>query len=275
MKLESTKLRLIVLVAALAILGLLVIRQYLPERSRPSAVVQKGQQYGSYVNTEGEVPGHPERAEENLRLLCRIYSVYLRNHREEYLLKAAKNWEPLIVSVTKDMNTHRDEYREFQGLSLEEQMSNPDTEYSDGYAGKRVSNAFVYAENPTRPDGKPVGGPKPPGTRDVLAQTSIYFHLNGISSEDRHVRTTFNPVGFYLVLWDDCSVERIPYYETLVAPGPTEKGSFRVCFRGQAGTPPGTMTFDEHNAKFMHAKKPLRGKPGIVGMTLSGEVVKK
>ena len=275
MKLISKKLRLIVLLSALSILSVLVVKQYLPQNSGPSALAKRAQQYGSYVNTNGEVPGHPEKAEENLKLLCKIYSTYLQNHREEYLARANKHFEPLILAVTKDLSTHRDEYREFQGISFAEQMSNPDTEYSDGYAGRKVLNAFVYAENPFRPDGKPVGGPKPPGTRDVLAQTSIYFHLNGISSKDGHIPTTVNPVGFYLVLWDDCSVERIPYYDTRMAPSSIEKGSFHVCFRGQAGTPPGTMTFDAYNAKFMRAKKPLRGQPGIVGMTLSGEVVKE
>ena len=275
MKIENQKVRLALLTTAVLALVLLVIRQYRPDKTQMSITPVSAPHSGSWVDTHGAVPGNPEKAEEQLKLLCRIYNTYLSNHREEYLAKAKKGFEPLGLSVIRDMSQHREEYREFQGINFMEAMKNPDVEYSDLPPALRSSeNKFIYGENSYRPDGSPIGSSKLPGTRDVLAQTNIYFHENSNAGTE-WTKTTINPVGFYLVLWDDCTVERIPYYDTLIATGTHEKGTFHTCFRGQAGVPADALSYDEQNAKYLHSKKPIRGKTGIVGLNLNGDEILK
>ena len=80
-----------------------------------------------------------------------------------------------------------------------------------------------------RPNGAPVGSPKPTGTRDVYAYTD-------------------QRSGFYLVLWDNGQVEKVPASEALSVPmyDPIAYGTSaaagtdnrQIAFPGQAGLPP-------------------------------------
>lgn len=92
-----------------------------------------------------------------------------------------------------------------------------------------------------RPNGDPVGGPKPAGTRDPIASTDIHFHRNL-----RHFkgdRTTIKPTGYHMVLWDDGSISRIKYDDILYYR--TGPGEHKTAFPGQAGIPPDAISFDE------------------------------
>ena len=102
------------------------------------------------------------------------------------------------------------------------------------------SQLTVYLLHNKRPDGALTGTAKQTGTRDVFADTDLYVrnHPQGVS-------------GFYLVLWDDGTVGRIPAGEILTVPtydviGPTgateqarHQGEKQVTFPGQAGLPRG------------------------------------
>lgn len=86
-----------------------------------------------------------------------------------------------------------------------------------------------------------MAGPKPADTRDVLAMTDIYFHKN-----TRYPPTgapSWNPVGFFLVLWDDGEVTRVPYDKVLRSNLPG--GAQMYAFPGQAGVPSTAVKFSE------------------------------
>lgn len=97
---------------------------------------------------------------------------------------------------------------------------------------------IAYFLHGRRPGGTPVGTAKRAGTRDVLAYTNLYVR-----------NQSHGPTGFYLVLWDDGTVSRVPASQALAVPaydvigpaGATEvaarQGEKQVAFPGQAGLP--------------------------------------
>ena len=100
--------------------------------------------------------------------------------------------------------------------------------------------SVAYFLHNKRPDGTLKGTAKGAGTRDVFAYTDLYVrnHPKGAA-------------GFYLVLWDDGTVGKVPAgmilavraYDVIGPPGATERarreGEKQVAFPGQAGLPRG------------------------------------
>jgi hypothetical protein len=89
------------------------------------------------------------------------------------------------------------------------------------------------------------------GSREVLAYTSLYYHeqirrFNG-------VKDTIDPVGFYIVVWNDGTVEKMPYDQVLYVKDP-QTGRMYKGFTGQAGTA-NAETFDQHYAGVMREAK--------------------
>ena len=122
-----------------------------------------------------------------------------------------------------------------------------------------TTHASPYVMFAPRLDGRPLGSSKPAGTRDVLASTDMYEHTNW--SHGIPVGHT----GFWLVLWDDGTVARVPGERILYVPrgGLTDKsvtpaivheavrrGGADVTFGfpGQAGLPGDTLTGDQTRA---------------------------
>jgi hypothetical protein len=101
-------------------------------------------------------------------------------------------------------------------------------------SGAALPNFIVYSLYDKRPNGTSVGTAKPAGTRDVFAFTDLYIreHPDGAT-------------GFYLVLWDDGTISRIPAARARRVPvydnmGGSEQESVRdgfkqIAFPGQAG----------------------------------------
>ncbi len=73
-----------------------------------------------------------------------------------------------------------------------------------------------------------------------------------------------NPVGFYVVLWDDGSVEKIPYYQRLYVPKPNSE--WVMAFPGQAGLPKNTLTYDQFYTQVIRFKESPRGSVGGKGV---------
>lgn len=101
-----------------------------------------------------------------------------------------------------------------------------------------VIRIFMHGK---RPDGTRVGSPKRPGTRDVLADTNFFV-------ENRKSAKGWRTVGYYLVLWDDGTLARIPVdkmlrvplYDPIGVPLSKEAASrtpLQLAFPGQAGLP--------------------------------------
>jgi len=135
-------------------------------------------------------------------------------------------------------------------------IDNPDNRFSDIPPIPSTHYLILPAVVGKRPDGTPVGGPKAAGTRDVLAYTDVYFHRNLTARPGGP--TVPHPSGYYLVLWDDGSIDRVDSRGVLAIQSMADNAeairaryhvdtrtpiySVRVAFRGQAGLPAGTAT---------------------------------
>ncbi len=183
-------------------------------------------------DTGGKVPGNPAKAIADMKKFHQAINFYRSRHGGEYPSKAG--------DIVVDMITHNRDYK-----VLPSDFSNPDSKYSDSPAARNSPQAyFPFIVPGKRPDGSPIGGPKPPGTRDVLAYCDLYYHRNiRVFKGDR---TTSNPVGFYIVLWDDGQVEKVPYDRLMFVPkGGGEHG---YAFQGQAGVPTNARTYKDFYA---------------------------
>lgn len=152
-------------------------------------------------------------------------------------------------------------------------LHNPDSKYADAEPARRFPKTFVpYYIPKTRPDGSAIGDPKPTGTRDVLVLTRLYYH------ENRRVfsghRSTSNPVGFYIVLWDNGQVEKVSYDQVLYVPQgsyvPRGSSSFTNAFPGQAGVPKNFLSYDSFYKRFGYKQGP-RGVAGGKGESYNGQ----
>lgn len=211
---------------------------------------------------QAPVPGNPVRGIQGLQCLYGLIQTYRNAHGGAY-----PHGLPL------DLARHPQDYGlADQGFAanlraVSRLLSNPDTQFSDFAPAASPSARQVYARTsipyfilPKRPDGASMGDPKPAGTRDVLAWTDIYVHRNIRDSK------VVNPLGFYLVLWDDGVVEKVPYNRILSVPqGPIARelesgisyaqafhtpGQYTSGFRGQAGVPSYAVTYDELRTAF-------------------------
>jgi hypothetical protein len=266
--LASKKLRVALLAVLLLLLVGTAVQQYFMRQHNPTTSSV------SFVETHGLVPGNPQRAVEDLKYICQLLHTYQRLHGTLPYFDDKTHLMPLLL-VDNDALHHRKDYGipANDPFYIAKRLNNPDIRYDDLHP-KLNPNSFnlPYICLLTRPDGTPVGGPKPPGTRDVLAWTTMYVHRN-LHNAPPPVYYYTNPVGFYLVLWDDCSVEAIPYDKVFYVPDPYEKGSYQVAFPGEAGIPPGALSYDDYYRKVAHFKYPPHGSPKYkLGIAPNGSV---
>lgn len=209
------------------------------------------------IDTAGKVPGDPANAIEDMKLIHSLVGIYRAKH----------GGNPKTCNVLlEDIDKRPKDY----GMKSQRQAAalflNPDTRYSDlGFMRNNPNNSFPYTIYTKRLDGTPYGGPKAPGTRDISVMTDLYAHKN-----IRHFkgsRSTSNPVGFYIVMWDDGQVEKIPYDKELFVPLPNQGDGFKrhaFALPGQAGVPTGALTYDEFYKKIGWKRAP-RGEVGGKG----------
>lgn len=214
-------------------------------------------------DTKGRVPGDSMNGVEDLKRISQLVDIYKKRHNGE------------LPSHVNDILTDAgDNLREYgHNVDIEGfkkvlgSFLNPDSQYADDPgARKNPSKMVVYDVYNKRPDGSKIGADKPPGTKDVLASTGIYYHRNVTTFPKQ--RSTLNPVGYYLVLWDDRTIERIPYDRMLYVP--TGNGQFSTAFPNQPGTPANALSYDE----FYRAagwKKGPRGAEGAPGVAFNGK----
>ena len=133
-------------------------------------------------------------------------------------------------------------------------FDNPDTWLTDERVDKPV-NANVHVNPyffPFRPNGSARCEPKSGTGRDILAMTDVYVHLNGRTL--RGDITTFKPIGFFMVLCDDGTIEKIPYEQARFAKSETKYGAAAM-FPGQYGIEKvETVSF----AEYYHLKDPAK-----------------
>lgn len=245
------------LLLALGTLGFLIRGQFSRAQTAPAAAPIPPEGKVAEIDTGGQVPGNPDNAVQDMRELLRLIKVYQDKHGR-FPQDANVLWQE--VSRTPQ------EY----GFSSVQQASpaftNPDARYSDWGSERRFPDAVMpyYILN-KRLDGTLVGSPKAAGQRDVYIYTALYTHHNVRHFQGE--RSTENPVGFFVVMWDDGSIERVPYDQRLYAPyGPR---THAVAFRGQAGLPAGTLTYDQYYHLFGWQRGP-RGRVGGRGQSYNG-----
>ncbi len=224
----------------------------------PAKSLREGREGSAPYDTGGKIPGHPNQGLEDLAQVYGIIKTYRLRHEGKYPSDTAE--------IIRELARNALQYG-FQNLSgADPVFTNPDTRYADAYSKtppEQANQIWIYQVIGKRFDGTPQGGPKPLGTRDVLAQTHIYFHRNIRNLEDQ--ASTINPVGFYLVLWDDGQVDKIPYDQLLYAPD--ARGGYVHTFPGQAGVGPDILTHDEYYTRLVGLTTSIRGKPVAVGQS--------
>ena len=211
------------------------------------------------------MPGNIQNGIDGLRAIYKIVTHYRAKMSGGCTMRYGSD-------IIKDVSEHPLEY----GYANEEEASrvfhNPDAMLSDMVKEANAKSAPVlYIMNCNRFDGTTVGDPKPTGTRDVLASTPMYVYQNRRLYQ--HEKMTYNPVGYYLVLWDDGEIEKIPYDKVVYTPlknpdrfgyRKTSEPRWITAYNGQAGVSPNALSYDDE-WRGMGMKRGPRGKEGKKG----------
>ena len=206
-----------------------------------------------FNDTGGKVLGNPERAIKDAHELYRLMSVYKSRHGE---------FPPTDSHLFNDAYTIPTTYGFANALDAAKWGINPDMKYADIYHNQRnpeQNSAFRMAS--TRPDGSKRFGTKEPKKRDVLAFSEVYFFRNECVFPDG--RSTKNPVGFYIVIWEDGEVAKVPHDKVRYAR--PQRSTYDQCFPSQAGLPEATYTHEE--AKMHTAPLGTAGADATVQMS--------
>ena len=183
------------------------------------------------------VPGDPERTSLQMKRLYAALKCYASRHNGR--LASAD-----ITDFISDIYGNANAYGFRDRSAAKNLLSNADTIYSDDANVRRqAQNFFPYYLPSTRPDGSSISGGKPAGTRDVLAYSDLYFHSN-LTWNARRTAAKQHPIGFFIVLWDDGSISRVPYEQTVFQP----QGERRwvLGFPGEAGVERGAVSYTRY-----------------------------
>ena len=215
-------------------------------------------------DTGGKVPGNPANAEEDFMKIYAAIQSYNGQHGSKYPTMAQ------LMKFTVDHQMYRTREEAEEAVKKANAIFiNPDNKYSDvPSTRKNPSSASDYNIYTQRPDGTPVGNP-PSGKKDVLAMTGLYVHQN--IRQFKGERSRSNPVGFYVVLWQDGTIQKIGYDKILYVP--KGGGDFTTAFPGQAGVPANALTYDEFY-RVAGWKKGPRGEEGGRGQSYNDKPVR-
>ena len=188
-------------------------------------------------NSEGKVLGNPQNAIDDLGKLHKCFLIY----REKF-----KRYPANPIELLGDMGSHYRDYGLAKAADAKSIFTNPDTANSTSPTLRAHPNqVLIYSFAPKRFDGQAIGSPKPRGKRDVLAFTDLYYFPNDTVNWNNIANSTMNPVGFYIVLWDDGRIEKIAFDKVLYVP--QGKNNWGLGFPNQAGLPQNTKSYDEFN----------------------------
>lgn len=185
-------------------------------------------------NTHGTIPGKPEITKSKMR---RIYQAMILFRKKTGNLPMTS-----FMAFVGDVVT---DYKYYQFSSIKEAndlFHSDDTKFGDlFYTDKVTSNTIPYMQPIRRPDGTAPSEGFSGNQKDVLLFTNIYFHEN--LSDDRK---NTNPIGFYLVLWEDGTVEPIDYTAMRFVP---DASPFQEQFPNQEGSSNKSLTFQEYQQR--------------------------
>lgn len=194
------------------------------------------------IDTGGKVPGNPANAVADMRQIRVFIDIYKKSngHFPEH-----------IMALYKHMSDNSAQYGISDIRDARYAFMNPDSRYSDDNDAREHPDGVIpYQTYSKRPDGTLVGSPKAAGKRDILVFTPLYRHEN-IRRFKTGVDKT-NPAGFFVVMWDDGSIENIPYNKRLYVP--VDRNTWSFALPGQAGVPASALTYDRFNRQAYKSK---------------------
>jgi len=176
------------------------------------------------IDTKGEIPGNPERTRLQMQQLAGAIAVYNKRHSGSY---------PRSSDFVKDLIAASIDYGFGDPASALRAFRNPDMQYADRAArASQPETYFPYNLLAARHDGSLIGTEKMSGTKDVIAWTDMYYHRNIIHLPGDNSKT--NPVGFYMVLWDDGTITKVDFQDVRFLKD-RSRYEFPECFPGQSG----------------------------------------
>jgi hypothetical protein len=217
-------------------------------------------------DTQGRVPGNPDEEVKDLKTIHAMIGLYQVRQNGQFPDGAGK--------LIRDANMFPGAYNLKSQAEVADIFTNPDYRFADNPLAKDTTHKVtLYQIKSKRLDNSLVGSAKPAETKDVWAWSGTYVHDN--MRVFPKGRSLLNPVGFYMVLWADGQIQKVPYDEMIygrnLRPAPDGKGRNNpisgVAFPGQAGVLPDCHTFDEHYVQFLGYPGALRGKPVPQGLT--------
>ena len=188
------------------------------------------------IDTRGQILGNPKNAEADLKSIYNSVTLFRQKH---------KHYPRSSLELFNDIWPNFQAYGFADRAAVRSSFNNPDAiKKRPWIPEKQIENVNTYEMLHPRFDGQPLGSTKRLGERDVIAWTDDYFYPNVKNDWGKANADTANPVGFYVVLWDDGQIERIPFQKVLSVP--KRNGDWGFGFSGQAGLPAGTKTLDEY-----------------------------
>ena len=202
-------------------------------------------QEGLTLDTRGHMVGNPINASMDLQAIYKAISTYRSRHEGRY---------PSSRELSKDLAQKSAIYGYADYFEARKIFTNPDYSLTDKAAPANiVERTWVYELSENRIDGSPMGTVKLSATKDLLAHTSLYFFAN--ISYSTAGAGIMNPTGYYMALWDDGQIEKIPYDEIFYAY--LKEQTYKAVFPSQSGVGYEIRTWDE-----MHGgSQNLLGKP--------------
>ncbi len=219
---------------------------HIPKQESHEIVLKRG---GSSRGSDGKVLGNPENAASDFRRLYVCFNVYQKRHNGRH--------PGSLIDIVNDVASAKEQYGFTTMDQVAQLLANPDTRFLSDPNLRRL-NPCVYEVRDKRFNGQPVGSPRPNGQRDALTWTSLYYFENAQINWGDVNSSTMNPAGFYLVLWDDGQIEKVPFSKTLWVP--QGSNNWVVAFPGQAGLPKSAKTFDEFNRNNVNYQNWKRGQ---------------
>jgi hypothetical protein len=191
-------------------------------------------------NTHGTVPGNPKAAELAMKQWYKFVLKYRSMHHGEY----ASSTNDIVSDIIKNFHSY--------GFNSSDEAlasgHNPDSAYSTSkWDRDNFKTEIPYIVSNQRPDGTHFGAPTAYPGRDVLLYTDLYVHPNYAKVGTKSI---MQAVGFYIVVWDNGSIQRIPYDRSLMMPAPNKRKAWTTVFPGQAGVSPDAIPYKKYYERY-------------------------
>lgn len=206
-------------VALLLCIGIALLAPTIWDRAgRPAHAEEAQPSADNALNTDGGVPGDPQKS---LSILRKLYPVIL-----QYRQRHGGSLPATAAELVNDILANREVYG-----CVPADFATPHVRFTR--SGENMQQHFFpWMISNRRPDGSIVGSPDPKGGRELYAWSDIHFNRNFRNGANG---STERPVGYVTVLWADGVAQLLPYTDLMLVPsGP---GEWTAAVRGQAGLP--------------------------------------